>query len=261
MGKCDEPFRFYSLFRGYVSESFLTLHCRFLLLTTSQSRFKKAEPEVYQPRLLQMATLGGTVRVLQVPLTASSLNNGDVFILDNGMTIFEFIAPESDFKERTRAMEIVEQDIRAERDGEPDVVYLDGEEVFTCEPFWDILGGKIDTLPNADDDRGYEASDEIDSDAPKKLLRISDEEGSLVLSLEKEENNLSEEEVNDEDVWVVAVGGQCFIYIGASTTRNEKFYVWNNCAAVLAAAGLDESAPTTFICKDNDRETWVKLFN
>lgn len=227
----------------------------------SYCRFKKAEPELYQPRLLQMATFGGTVRVLQVPLFASSLNNGDVFILDNGMTIYQFIAPDSDFKERTRAMEIVEQDIRAERDGEPDVVYLDGEEVFTCEPFWEILGGKIDALPEVDRDRDYEATDKIDSDAPKKLLKISDEEGALVLTIEKEEVDLSEEDINDDDVWVVAVGEQCFIYMGARTNRNEKFYVWNNCAAVLAAAGLDETAPTTFISKDNDPMTWAQLFH
>lgn len=227
----------------------------------SHRRFKKAEPESYQPRLLQMATFGGTVRVLQVPLSASSLNNGDVFILDHGMTIYQFIAPDSDFKERTRAMEIVEQDIRAERDGEPDVVYLDGEEIFTCEPFWELLGGKIDALPEVDTDRDYEATDEIDSAALKKLLKISDEEGTLMLTLEKEGADLSEEDINDDDIWVVAVSKQCFICMGAGTSRNEKFFVWNNCAAVLAAAGLDEAAPTTFISKDNDSMTWAWLFN
>lgn len=224
------------------------------------SGFKKAEPEVYQPRLLQMATMGDTVRVLQVPLSANSLNNGDVFILDNGMTIYQFIAPEADFKERTRAMEIVEQDIRAERDGEPDVVYIDGEEVFDCEPFWELLGGKIDSLPDADNDRDFDSSDEVGMAGVKKLLRISDEDGSLVMSLEKESENLSEADINDDDAWVVATGTQCFIYMGAAVSRDEKFYVWNNCAAILAAADLDSAAPTTFISRDSDPDTWAKLF-
>lgn len=223
------------------------------------SGFNKVEPEVYKPRLLQMATLGDTVRVLQVPLQASSLNNGDVFLLDNGMTIYQFNAPEADFKERRRAMEIVEQDIKAERDGMPDIIFLDGEEVFTCEAFWELLGGKLEQLPAPDAGRDAGAG-EVDLSGSKKLFKISDEGGSLVMSLEKEESELSESDVNDDDVWVISCGGQCFIYIGESTNKDEKFYVWNSCDKILLAADLDVAAPTTFLSKDTDAATWAKLF-
>lgn len=206
-----------------------------------------------------MATFGDTVRVLQVPLQASSLNNGDIFLLDNGMTIYQFNAPEADYKERRRAMEIVEQDIKAERDGLPDVIYLDGEEVFTCEAFWELLGGKVDSLPKAESDRDG-ASEEMDLSGTKKLFKISDEGGSLVMSLEKEDSSLSESDINDDDVWVIACGGQCFIYIGEGTNKDEKFYVWNSCDKILLAAELDGAAHTSFLSKDTDADTWAKLF-
>lgn len=215
---------------------------------------------MYKPRLLQMASLGGTVRVLQVPLNASSLNSGDIFLLDNGMTIYQFNAPDADFKERRRAMEIVEQDIKAERDGLPDVIFLDGDEVFTCDAFWELLGGKIDELPAPDADRDVEA-EEVDLSGAKKLFKISDEDGSLVMSLEKEDGELSESDINDTDAWVIACSGQCFIYIGEGTNQDEKFYVWNNCDKILLAAELDSAAATSFLSKDSDAETWGKLFS
>lgn len=205
-----------------------------------------------------MASLGGTVRVLQVPLHASSLNNGDIFLLDNGMTIYQFNAPEADFKERRRAMEIVEQDIKAARDGLPDIIFLDGDEVFSCDAFWELLGGKVDELPPPDSDRDVDAED-VDLSGTKKLFKISDEEG-LVMSLEKEDSDISESDINDEDVWVIACGGQCFIYIGESTSQDEKFYVWNNCDKILLAADLDPGAATSFLSKDSDAATWSKVF-
>lgn len=208
-----------------------------------------------------MATFGDAVRVLQVPLQASSLNSGDVFVLDNGLVIYQFNAPNADFKERRRAMEIVEQDIKAERDGEPDLIIIDGEEVFTIEPFWELLGGKIDTLPAPEADGEVDSGDKVDFGASKKLFKISDESGSLVMSLEKEDCSLSESDINENDVWVIACDGQCFICIGTETNKNEKFYVWNSCSAVLLAAELDTAARTTFLSRAADAELWGKLFS
>lgn len=207
-----------------------------------------------------MATFGSTVRVLQVPLEAASLNNGDVFILDNGLTVYQFNAPNSDSKERRRAMEIVQQDIREDRDGLPELTILDGDEVFSCDPFWELLGGKVDDLPDPESGRDTEITDDVNFSASKKLFKISDESGSLVLSLEKEAESVSEDDMNDEDVWVVACDGKCFIHIAENTSKDEKFYVWNSCGSVLLAAGLDETAPTTFFSKHSDASLWRSLF-
>lgn len=208
-----------------------------------------------------MASIGGTVRVLQVPLSPSSLNNGDVFILDTGNLIYQFIATNAALKERTRAMEIVEQDIRASRDGEPDVIYLDGDDVFTCEEFWDVLGGKIDVLPEEDPDRDYEGGDNVDFSGLKKLMKISDENGELVMEITKEDEVLSVDDVNEDDVWVVAIDGQCFIYKGLGVSKEERYYVCNNVPAILAAVDLEEGARTVLISKESDPDTWERLFS
>lgn len=224
------------------------------------SGFSKAQPDTYKPRLLQMKSAGGTVRVLQVPLRNSSLNNADVFILDNGMTIYQFNSSNSAIMERIRAARIVNEDILAERNFEPELVLLDGDEVFTNEPFWQVLGGKLDELPSTSQRLDDELSDDVDFSAPKSLLRISNETGELVLSLVKKDDSLSSEDVDEHDVWAVACDKRCFIYIGDAATKDEKFCVWNRCHAILAALSLDSDAPVTFFSRESDADIWNQLF-
>lgn len=217
-----------------------------------------------------MAKVSGTVRVVQVPLAASSLNDGDVFILDNGMELYQVNAENSNVFERSRAMEIVQQDLIAERDHEPELVILDGEEIFTCEPFWEILGGKIDELPSAEDDEtrcAFEQSsgvDSVDFSSVKTLAKVSDEDGTgeLIVSVVKKDANelVADEDVDDQDVWVIACHGQAFIYVGESASRDEKRYVWNCCDGILVAVGLPEGSPVTFFSKSSDSALWAQLF-
>lgn len=223
--------------------------------------FKSSEPEVYKPRLLQMASIGGNIRVLQVPLTSSSLNDGDVFILDNGLSVYQFNAPNCNVKERIRAMEIVNEDIRAARDGEPELIILDGDQVFDCEPFWELLGEKIDELPAVEEDRDIPVPDDVDFSGSKRLYKISNESGEMDLSLEKEEDSLSEDDVNEDDIWIVTCDGHCFIHIGSTANKDEKMYVWNNCDAILQIVELEDNAPTVFFSKDSDAQLWTQCFS
>lgn len=224
------------------------------------SGFSKAEPEVYKPRLLQMTSIGGTVRVLQVSLRSSSLNDGDVFILDNGMTIYQFNSSKSAVTERIRAARIVSEDILAERDFEPQLTILDGDEVFSNDEFWELLGEKLEELPPVDHDLDPVGSDDVDFSAPKALLRISNETGSLVLSLVKKSDSLSSDDVDEHDVWAISCDRRCFIYVGDSSTKDEKFCVWNRCHAILSALSLDSNAPVTFFSRESDADIWNQLF-
>lgn len=226
----------------------------------SESGFSKVEPDVYKPRLLQMTSIGGTVRVLQVPLSSSSLNNGDVFILDNGMTVYQFNSSDSSVKERVRASQIVNEDILADRDFEPELLLLDGDEVFSNEPFWDLLGDKLDELPSVDPTRDEDASDDVDFSSPKSLLCISNETGELILTVIKRDDSLSAEDVNDKDVWAVSCDQHCFIYVGSATNKDEKFFVWNSCDAILSALSLDRGTSIVFFSRDSDAGVWNQLF-
>jgi len=47
------------------------------------------------------------VVIRQVPLSVNSLNAGDVFLLDNGLQLFQWNGPSSNHFERRKASEVV----------------------------------------------------------------------------------------------------------------------------------------------------------
>jgi len=55
------------------------------------SGFRHVKPDEYVPRLFQVRRTRKTVRAWEVPVKAASLNHGDVFILDAGLSVYTFI--------------------------------------------------------------------------------------------------------------------------------------------------------------------------
>ena len=66
------------------------------------SGFRKVKPEEYEPRLLQVRRTKKTVRAFQVPVSVSSMNKSDVFILDAGLTVYVYLGPESNAFEKMK---------------------------------------------------------------------------------------------------------------------------------------------------------------
>ena len=56
-----------------------------------ETGFNIVKPEEYQPRLLHAKGIANNVRIEQVALHCSSMNSGDVFILDAGMKIWQWV--------------------------------------------------------------------------------------------------------------------------------------------------------------------------
>lgn len=54
------------------------------------SGFREVKPEEYKPRLLQFVKEGSITYMREVPLCKSSVNSGDVFILDLGTHGYQF---------------------------------------------------------------------------------------------------------------------------------------------------------------------------
>lgn len=80
------------------------------------SGFSRVAPTEYQPRLLHVKGKGKAVRVQEVPLTRDSLNEGDVFILDNGLSLFQWNGSHSSVFEKRKGSETITH-IREDRHG------------------------------------------------------------------------------------------------------------------------------------------------
>lgn len=179
-----------------------------------ESGFRHVKPEEYRPRLLWLKGRKN-VRVKEVEKNASSLNTGDVFILDNGMTLHQWNGSKAGMREKTRAAQLVRA-FDSERGGKPEVVvHEQGQE---DEEFWQALGGKgevkgVDEV--VEDEEWEKASD-------KKLFKLSDESGKHEFTLVAEKENVKKELLDSKDAFVYDVGHEIFVWLGKEASVGEK---------------------------------------
>lgn len=86
------------------------------------SGFNLVTPENYVPRLLHVKGKK-CVRVVQVDKSVDSLNNGDVFVLDAGLKLFQFNGLHANVHERKKANQFV-RDLKQERSSKPTITVL-----------------------------------------------------------------------------------------------------------------------------------------
>jgi gelsolin len=89
------------------------------------SGFRHVKPEEYQPRLLHFASVAPRkVELKEVTLSKNSLNSGDVFILDAGLTAYQWNGKSSNKDEKIKAAQFLQQ-LESERHGKCKTEVLD----------------------------------------------------------------------------------------------------------------------------------------
>ena len=81
-----------------------------------ESGFKKVEKDKYEPRLLHIKGRRN-IRVQQTKLAWNSMNSGDVFILDLGLTIYIWNGKEAGRLEKIKGLEVANRIRDEERGG------------------------------------------------------------------------------------------------------------------------------------------------
>ena len=106
-----------------------------------ESGFAHVVRDVFPTRLLHLKGKR-VVRSKEVPLAKSSLNKGDVFILDAGLKIYIFNGPTSNKYEKTKGVEVASYLNSDQRGGRAEIVIVN-EDLHNAE-FWGPLGGYVD---------------------------------------------------------------------------------------------------------------------
>jgi gelsolin len=175
------------------------------------SGFNKVKPEEYKPRLLHIK--GRKIpRITQVPTQASSMNSGDVFVLDLGLKILQWNGKRASMNEKNRAATLARA-IDDERAGKPVVnVFSEGDK--DEQEFWTALGSGPAGLHAEDDaDLSAEAAGE------RKLFRLSDADGALKTT---QCASVTRAELNSNDVFILDAGNEVFTWIGRDASKGEK---------------------------------------
>jgi len=204
--------------QGFESEKFFSLFPQITIQKGGiDSGFKHVEAEKYRCRLLHIkGTIKQTV-VREVPLTHASLNSGDVFILDEGLNIYQFQGRGASGGERVKAATIA-RGIDDERGSKVQVHVLDeeneekanGKDAEDWKHFWAALGGKHPIKKDAGVDAAVKQV--------RQIYKVSDASGKLTYT----EVAFKKSSLHEDDVFVVSTGPIIYTWVGKSANANEK---------------------------------------
>jgi gelsolin len=201
-----------------------------------ESGFNHVKPTEYKPRLLHLKGKK-FVRIVEVPLSHKSLNSGDCFILDAGLTIYSFIGKKAGIAEKQRVGQLA-QAIDDERGGKPvRHVINEGDKGAEATAFWKALGGEGAVAADTGDDEAWEKK------TCKILFHYSDESGKDVFT-KKSEGKIHKKDLDSKDAFVIDLGNQVWVWVGKKASEGEKSKALSKAHSYL---------------KGNDRPSWTPI--
>lgn len=224
--------------QGFESDAFLSLFKPSIKILSGgvDSGFNKVKPEEYKPRLMHVkGSKKHHVKVSQVELSSSVMNQGDVFILDNGLELFQWNGTDAAIAEKRKANEVTSQ-IREERLGKPRITVLDGLEEHPT--FWGIVGdnSKVKAAVDGGDDHKVAASH------TKKLWKISDASGAIKMT-EVGSGHFGKELLDSNDVFIVDTEASLYVWVGLGATKEERGQAFKYANDYLSKQGRPLTTP------------------
>jgi gelsolin len=196
--------------QGYESQLFLSYFKTIVFHEGGvESGFRKVGPKEFKPRLLHLKGARNIV-VREVPIAVSSMNSGDVFILDAGLDIYQLNGKESGAMERAKAAEL-SRALDGEQRGLAEVHVLseDDTDEYAIK-FWEYFGGKQQI---------GEAIPDTPAKVEKKLFRLSDETGKMQMVAMKQ---CSRDQLDSNDAFILDAGYEVFVWIGKGASKEER---------------------------------------
>eukprot|EP00321_Phaeocystis_globosa_P006172 CAMPEP_0118831002 /NCGR_PEP_ID=MMETSP1162-20130426/28845_1 /TAXON_ID=33656 /ORGANISM="Phaeocystis Sp, Strain CCMP2710" /LENGTH=846 /DNA_ID=CAMNT_0006762377 /DNA_START=39 /DNA_END=2579 /DNA_ORIENTATION=+ len=237
--------------QGHESEQFIQCFKTFEIRNGGvESGFNKVEKE----NICRLLHLKGkrTIQVKQVQCSASSLNSGDVFILDKGDDIYQWNGAECSKKEKSKALEVTLSIKDDERGGKAQLHVMDeGSEL---DVFWEILGGKTAIAPATSDEEGS-----CKSSKPCKLFVVSDASGQMLVD-EVATGNLAKDMLKTEDAFIVDNETEIFVWVGKGATADERKAALSHGQDYVTKQGRPDWTRVTKILEGTEPTTFKSCF-
>lgn len=173
-----------------------------------ESGYRHVEPENLPVRLL-LVKGKRYPRVFPVEVKADSINDGDVFILDNGNAkeLYYWAGSQANINEKAKGMELA-INLKTERGKTAELYYPSDND--HSEEFWNILGGKPDKINPAVDD---EATNVEDANFVIRLFKVSNSSGEMQLT-EIEERPLKRAMLDTNDCFILETYDKVVAWVG-----------------------------------------------
>ena len=218
------------------------------------SGFNEVKPTEYKPRLLHLKGKRN-IRLSEVPLTIDSVNSGDVFVLDMGLTLCQFNGSSAGIMEKNKAGEFC-RSIIAERKGLPKLTVFEECDSEYPDEWVKTLGkGPIKSAAEGGDDLAFE------KEASKKVLyRLSDASGSLQFTKVAEGPEATREKLDHNDVFIIDTGIEVFAWVGRGSSKDEKKNAMKFAMEYLAKSGKSPNTSISRVIDGNETPYFEKLF-
>eukprot|EP01083_Nonionella_stella_P076006 206899_1 len=219
------------------------------------SGFNSVKPEEYTARLLHIKGKSKRLCVREVPLAASSMNVGDVFILDNGLQLFQWNGPESGPFEKHKAGDIMDA-IESERQGRTTNLVLDGME--ENADFWGELGEMKEVKTAAEG--GNDEDVKTDKKHVDKLFRVKEDNDELTVS-EVASGTMAMSSLDTDDVFVVDKRDLLYVWVGKDATFSEKRMGMKYATDFLAKNARPMHTPIIRVMESAEPTSFKKAMN
>jgi gelsolin len=253
----DEPVQYREV-QGNETKRFLDLFPKMTVLDGGvDSGFTIVKAKEYQPRLMHVTGYKKKVQVYQVPLKCESLNDSDCFVLDAGLTLFQFNGSKSSAWEKRKANAIVDG-LKAARHGKVKTTYkidgLDDEsEKELIAQFWEYFGGKPASIKD-EEPVPEPPTGEV------SLHHISDASGKME-SKEVGRGKLDKSMLISDDSFVLDAVTKVYVWIGKGANRAEKREAMMFATDYLQQCGRETRIPIARVFEGKEPAEFWGAFN
>ncbi|TKS88771.1 Adseverin Scinderin [Collichthys lucidus] len=159
------------------------------------------------------------IRATQVPLSWSSFNSGDCFIVDLGDKIYQWCGSKCNKFERLKAAQVARGIRDNERNARAELVVV--EEGSEPTKLTDVLGVKPELSEGDDDD---DTVADLSNRKMAKLHMVSDASGSMKVTVVKEENPFLQSDLLSDECFILDHGNNNIIFVwkGHKANPNER---------------------------------------
>jgi gelsolin len=222
--------------QGFESDAFLSLFPHGIKVQKGgvASGFRKVTDVEYEPRLLHVKGKMNKTIARRVPLKVSSLNEGDVFLLDLGKVLYQFNGKQAGIGEKSKASQLT-RSIDDERGSTVTVHVVQTADA--DDGFWAALGGK-GPVKSAE-----EGGSDADLAQKKTLWKLSDETGTLqFFAVDCKKSSLE-----DDEVFIYDCIDIVWVWVGKKASPMEKKTGLTNAQDYLNKNHPDRAACTPIV--------------
>ncbi|KAK6491155.1 adseverin-like [Huso huso] len=197
------------------------------------------------------------VRATEVPLSWSSFNKGDCFIVDLGAVVYQWCGSMCNKFERLKAAQVAAGIRDNERNGRAQLIVV--EEGSEPEEMNKVLGRKP-ILPEGDDNDDEVA--DVSNRKLAKLYMVSDKSGTMQVTLVSEENPFNQSLLLSEECFILDNGTNRMIFVwkGKNANPDERKTAMKTAEGFLKQMGYPQNTQVQVLPEGGETPIFKQFF-